>query len=83
MANSILQLNSSDEYRGRVMGVYTVVFAGAMPIGNFICGYVAEKIGAAATFSILGAIIAVTVVSAQTIRGSMNLTGSRKGNPVQ
>jgi MFS family permease len=81
MANSILQLNSNDEYRGRVMGVYTVVFAGAMPIGNFICGYVAEKIGAAATFSILGAIMAVTIILVQTVRGSIKITGNRMGNP--
>jgi hypothetical protein len=62
------------------MGVYTVVFAGAMPIGNFICGYIAEKIGAATTFSILGAIIALTIIFVQTLRGSIRFTGSQKDN---
>ncbi|MEI6092549.1 MAG: MFS transporter [bacterium] len=80
-ANSMLQLNSSDEYRGRVMSVYTMVFSGAMPVGNFISGYIAEKIGAAATFSILGAIIFITVISFLTIRSSIGLTGNHKDNP--
>lgn len=62
IANAALQLNSSDEYRGRVMGVYTVVFAGVSPIGNFIAGYVAEEAGAAITFSSIGTIIAASML---------------------
>lgn len=81
-ANSMLQLNSNDEYRGRVMSVYATVFSGTMPIGNFISGYIAEKIGAALTFSILGSIIFITVIAFLTIRGSITLTGNRKDNPV-
>lgn len=51
-ANSTLQLNSSNEYRGRVMSVYTLVFAGSTPIGNLYAGlfsqYFTSRIGFAA-----------------------------------
>jgi MFS family permease len=70
-ANSILQLNSSDEFRGRVMGVYSMVFAGTIPIGSLISGFVAEKIGADNTFIYAGLIIVAVIMSVQTIRGSI------------
>ncbi|MCX6111745.1 MAG: MFS transporter [Proteobacteria bacterium] len=77
-ANSILQLNSADEYRGRVMGVYAMVFGGTIPIGNFITGLIAEKTGAAFTFNIMGAVIFITVLLFLVIRGPLKqLTGNR------
>ena len=45
-ANTTLQLNSKDEYRGRVMSVYSLVFAGITPLGSLFSGFVAEKYGA-------------------------------------
>ncbi len=62
-ANSILQLNSSDEFRGRVMGVYAMVFAGTIPIGNLISGFVAQRLSADKTFMYIGLIIVVVVLS--------------------
>jgi MFS family permease len=53
-ANSIIQLNSDNEYRGRVMSVYTLGFAGTTPIGNFFAGSVTEKFGANAGFFACG-----------------------------
>lgn len=44
-ANSLMQLSSNDEYRGRVTSVYTLVFAGSTPIGNFFTGMCTEKFG--------------------------------------
>lgn len=41
-ANSTLQLSSADEYRGRVMSLYTLVFAGTTPIGSIISGSLAQ-----------------------------------------
>ena len=40
--NSTLQLNSSDEMRGRVMALYFVLFLGSTPIGAPIVGWVGE-----------------------------------------
>lgn len=53
-ANSMLQLNSKDEYRGRVMSVYSLVSAGFTPLGSFISGFVAEKSGADTCFILSG-----------------------------
>lgn len=55
--NSTLQLNSSNEYRGRVMSVYTMVFAGSTPIGNLYAGLFAERFNARIGFAACGAII--------------------------
>ncbi|MDP4151993.1 MAG: MFS transporter [Bacillota bacterium] len=44
-ANSIFQIYSSDEYRGRVMSVYSFLNQGSTPIGNFYAGTVMEHIG--------------------------------------
>jgi len=53
-ANSMLQLNSKDEYRGRVMSVYSLVFAGFTPLGSLLSGLVAEKFGADVCFMLSG-----------------------------
>jgi len=53
-ANSMLQLNSKDEYRGRVMSVYSLVFAGFTPLGSLLSGIVAEKFGANICFMLSG-----------------------------
>jgi MFS family permease len=43
--NSILQLTSSSEMRGRVMALYSVVFLGSTPIGGPIAGWVGQHLG--------------------------------------
>jgi len=56
-ANSILQLNTDDAYRGRVMSVYTLVFAGSTPIGNLYAGFITDHFGARRGFAACGIII--------------------------
>ena len=53
-ANSMLQLNSKDEYRGRVMSVYSLVSAGLTPLGSLLSGLVAQKYGADTCFMLSG-----------------------------
>ncbi len=45
MANSLLQLNSPPQMRGRVMALYSVGFLGSTPIGSPITGWVAQHFG--------------------------------------
>jgi MFS family permease len=61
-ANSALQLNSSNEYRGRVMSVYTLVFAGSTPFGNLYAGLFAEHFNARIGFVACGAIIILLMI---------------------
>ena len=44
-ANTTIQLTVPDELRGRVMSVYTTVFAGSTPIGGLVAGAMASSLG--------------------------------------
>jgi MFS family permease len=44
-ANSSTQLNTAPDMRGRVMGLYLLVFLGGTPIGSPLAGWVAEAFG--------------------------------------
>jgi MFS family permease len=43
--NTLLQTRVQDDFRGRVMGLYTITFFGFAPFGNLLIGYLGEKIG--------------------------------------
>ncbi len=55
-SNVIVQQRTPDEYRGRVMGIYTLIFFGGMPIGSLLIGSVAAGVGLPITI-LAGAII--------------------------
>ncbi|HWL53331.1 MAG TPA: MFS transporter [Chthoniobacteraceae bacterium] len=55
-ANSAVQLSVRDEMRGRVMGIWALVFGGVVPLGSLQAGAMAQYFGATATL-IIGAII--------------------------
>jgi MFS family permease len=56
-SNAMVQTQVPDELRGRVMGIYTLVFFGTMPIGSLIAGNLAEQFGAPLTVTINAAIL--------------------------
>jgi len=66
--NSTLQLNSSDEYRGRIMSVYTLALGGTTPIGNLFAGGFTEQFGSAVGFLMCGVVtgLLIVVIIAQT-----------------
>jgi MFS family permease len=45
LANALVQTQVADHLRGRVMGLYTLVFFGATTIGGLLIGTVAENVG--------------------------------------
>ena len=45
MTNTTLQLNSDEAYRGRVLSLYTLLFAGTTPIGGALTGWLADAWG--------------------------------------
>jgi MFS family permease len=45
MSNSLLQLGATPQMRGRVMGLFAVVFLGTTPIGGPLMGWIAEHLG--------------------------------------
>lgn len=56
LVNTMIQLNASDEMRGRVMSVYTLVFGGVIPIGSLFTGQLTEYTGAPGCMIISGII---------------------------
>ena len=66
MANSSVQLAVDPELRGRVMGLYMLVFIGGTPVGAPIVGAVTSHYGARAGMLLCGAVplLAATVTAA-------------------
>lgn len=54
-ANTTIQLSVPDHLRGRVMSVYTTVFAGSTPIGGLLAGALASVYGVPAAIAVGGA----------------------------
>jgi MFS family permease len=71
-AQSYLQLNSDPALRGRVMGIYTLLFMGGTPLGSPLVGWVAETFGARWSIALGGIVsaIAAVVVAFLSLRSS-------------
>jgi len=52
--NTLLQVNVPDEFRGRIMGLFMITFAGIMPFGSLISGSLAQAIGIQAALFLCG-----------------------------
>jgi MFS family permease len=63
-ANTTMQLAVPDGLRGRVMSVYTTIFAGSTPIGSPIMGALASTAGVAVSLAVSGSIAAVVGLAA-------------------
>jgi MFS family permease len=61
-ANSTMQLSIAPEMRGRVMGLYMLVFLGGNPVGGPMTGWLAEEFGGRAPFVVGGLISALAAV---------------------
>jgi MFS family permease len=63
-ANSYVQVNSDPAVRGRVMGIYLLIFLGGTPLGSLFIGYMTEAVGVRETIFICGLIplIAATLL---------------------
>jgi len=55
--NAMLQQSVPDEWRGRVIGIYSMSFAGTAPIGGLLSGWMADHFGLTATLTLNGALI--------------------------
>jgi MFS family permease len=50
--NAMVQTYVNDQLRGRVMGIYTLIFFGAMPLGSLLAGIMASWIGEPMTITL-------------------------------
>ncbi len=54
--NSIIQLLSRDDMRGRVVALYAMGFLGMMPWGSLVLGFIAEHLGTGSAVAIGGGV---------------------------
>lgn len=62
-ANATVQLSVDPGMRGRVMGLYMLLFLGGNPVGGPMMGWVAEEVGARAPI-VLGGVVTMLAVLA-------------------
>jgi MFS family permease len=63
-ANSYVQTHADPAIRGRVMGIYLLIFMGGTPFGSLLIGYLTETFGVRETVAICGGI---SLIAATTI----------------
>ncbi len=61
-ANSYIQTRSDAAIRGRVMGIYLLIFMGGTPFGSLLIGYLTEEIGARETIAACGVISLIAAI---------------------
>jgi MFS family permease len=62
-ANSYVQVTSAPELRGRVMGLYLLIFLGGTPIGSPLIGWLSDLIGIRVTVALCGVITSLGAVA--------------------
>lgn len=78
-ANTRLQLSSPGDLRGRVMGMYIVVFIGTTPIGSYLIGFLAEYASRDQARAVLLTVITIFILcAAGVIGGVLYVLRSRK-----
>ena len=78
-ANSATQLGTDPQIRGRVMGVYMLVFLGGAPIGSPLIGWVAEQFGPRMSLISGGVVSAVAAIAVGIVLAHVTGTSVRDG----
>lgn len=61
-ANTYIQSNTDSALRGRVMGIYLMIFMGGTPIGSPLIGFLANAFGIRATIMFCGVVVLVAAL---------------------
>ena len=81
VTNTLIQMLSPDEVRGRALAVYTMIAIGDRPVGSLVDGAIASAIGLRATFALAGAACTVLFLAIwlfrPAVRGDMKDEASR------
>lgn len=67
-SNSNIQMSSSNEYRGRVMSIYAVVFSGSTPLGSLYAGFFTDHFGPRAGYLACGVMILFLISIVMIVR---------------
>ncbi len=77
--NSLLQLHSAGAMRGRVMGLWAIVFLGSTPIGGPLTGFLAAHLGTRVTLAIGGAAAVMVACGAALVLRRIRAEQDRRG----
>lgn len=70
-ANAIVQVETPAHLRGRVGGLFAIVFEGASPMGGLLAGGLAAALGGAGAFAVSGlAVVALALAGARGLRAT-------------
>jgi MFS family permease len=66
--NTTIQLDVPDAMRGRVLGLWALVFGASLPVGQLLYGFVSRRYGTPTAFAAGGALCAVSVLAIAATR---------------
>jgi MFS family permease len=78
-ANAATQLGTTAAVRGRVMGLYMLVFLGGAPLGSPLAGWVAQQFGARMSLIAGGVISALATVAVALLLARARAAAARRG----
>lgn len=71
ITNALVQTHVPDDLRGRVMGVYILIFQGGAPIGSLLIGWLADVFGEPAAVIVCAFVLLLVIGACQILRPSM------------
>jgi MFS family permease len=74
-SQSVMQLSATDHNRGRVMGVWSMVTSGALPVGSLLAGLAADRWGVPLVVALLGLGIAAAAAAVLLLGLALRLRG--------
>lgn len=82
LVTTVVMVSTSDEYRGRVMGILGVASAGIVPLNAVVAGLLASFIGPAATVAVASSVLLV-FATWFVASGKLSLVGGTETADVQ
>jgi hypothetical protein len=74
VGNSTIQTESADLRRGRLMGIWALVFGGSLPTGSFWMGVVAQRVGSGHALQVGGVFYALGAATVHLLSPKMGST---------
>lgn len=71
ITNGLIQSNTSDSMRGRVMGIYSLIFLGSQTLGGLLMGLLADRINAPTAAYISAALLGILAIVVFVFRPSL------------
>ncbi|RPD47352.1 MFS transporter [Paracnuella aquatica] len=71
MTTTMIQSMVESQFRGRVMSIYVLMFLGMSPVGNFLVGFLSDRLGYATAITINAGVVLVAGLSLLLLRNKI------------